>query len=49
MSKQEYTEMRALPLAQLIKQPSKKLLVFAKHYFAVTHTELRIIPMTRLS
>ncbi len=49
MSNEEFNRMRALPRALLIKQPSKKLLAFAKRYFAETRTELRIIPTASLS
>ncbi len=49
MPNEELTRMRALPLAQLIKQPSKNLLAFAKHYLAVNRTELHIMPPAHLS
>ena len=42
MSNNEYTEMKKLTLALLVKQPKKTLVAFVKHHFAVSNINLNI-------
>jgi len=39
----QFNQMRTMPLAQLLKQPKRVLLAFAKQYLALTNTQLQLI------